>query len=96
MVPLTYLFINIFGIFSPVHEHLCAILEWRSLLATEVEALREIKNEIEDYPRDFEIQIRLSESLHEQNRLRRDLDTIKEKGMIAYSFMHIIVINFLS
>ncbi|KAM7538165.1 hypothetical protein Aperf_G00000065641 [Anoplocephala perfoliata] len=65
---------------SPLHEHLCAILEWRSLLATEVEALQAMKAEIEDYPKDFEIQIRLSESLHEQNRLRRELDTLKEQA----------------
>ncbi|VDN96929.1 unnamed protein product [Rodentolepis nana] len=65
---------------SPLHEHLCAILEWRSLLATEVEALQAMKTEIEDYPKDFEIQIRLSESLHEQNRLRRELETLKEQA----------------
>nr|CUU98792.1 hypothetical transcript [Hymenolepis microstoma] len=65
---------------SPLHEHLCAILEWRSLLATEVEALQSMKTEIEDYPKDFEIQIRLSESLHEQNRLRRELETLKEQA----------------
>lgn len=46
-----------------------------------------MKAEIEDYPKDFEIQIRLSESLHEQNRLRRELDTLKEQGTVIVLFL---------
>ncbi|VDM16284.1 unnamed protein product [Hydatigera taeniaeformis] len=65
---------------SPLYEHLCVILEWRALLATEVEALQSIREEIEDYPKDFEIQIRLSESLHEQNRLRRELESLRDQN----------------
>ncbi|KAH9283511.1 Pericentrin [Echinococcus granulosus] len=65
---------------SPLHEHLFAILEWRALLATEVEALQSMREEIEDYPKDFEIQIRLSEALHEQNRLRRELESLRDQN----------------
>ncbi|KAL5110771.1 hypothetical protein TcWFU_008282 [Taenia crassiceps] len=64
----------------PLHEHLCVILELRALLATEVEALQSIREEIEDYPKDFEIQIRLSEALHEQNRLRRELESLRDQN----------------
>lgn len=69
-----------------VHEHLCAILEWRSLLATEVEALQSIREEIEDYPKDFEIQIRLSEALHEQNRLRREIESLRDQSTFVILF----------
>lgn len=50
-----------------------------------------MKTEIEDYPKDFEIQIRLSESLHEQNRLRRELETLKEQGIVEFIFFYLFV-----
>uniref|UniRef100_A0A5K3EK23 PACT_coil_coil domain-containing protein n=1 Tax=Mesocestoides corti TaxID=53468 RepID=A0A5K3EK23_MESCO len=63
---------------GPLYEQLCAILELRALLASEVEALQCLKQEIEDYPTDFDIQNRLTKSLKEQQQLERELESLKE------------------